>query len=206
MSSTHFEDHDGLDRLSSEELEERAFGPDPTRKRTRRGGRRWKRVAPPAQPPAPVVVAPRPERPPPVITKFCYACGDEIDGRAPVCPRCSVRQPEAPARRAHGKDKGTATLLALLLGGVGAHRFYLGQTKWGVAMLLFCWTFIPVGIGLIDFVRYVRMSDRRFADRYDDATRTLLVAPREQLMLARPVSAGRKVNELAGEVELVAER
>jgi TM2 domain-containing membrane protein YozV len=32
----------------------------------------------------------------------------------------------------------------LLLGGFGAHRFYLGQKGWGIAYLLFCWTLIPL--------------------------------------------------------------
>ncbi|WP_412062252.1 TM2 domain-containing protein [Rubrivirga sp. IMCC45206] len=202
MSSTHFEAHDGLDRLSSDELEEQAFGPDPTRKRTRRGGsRRWRRQPKPAPEPAAlaVVAAPRAPASRPVVTKYCYACGEEIEARAGVCPTCDVRQPEAPARLVgRGKDKGTATLLALLFGGVGAHRFYLGQTKWGVAMLLFCWTLIPVGIGIVDFVRYVRMSDRRFAQRYDGASRTLLVPPREQRMLARPVRESVEMDEDEG--------
>jgi len=41
-------------------------------------------------------------------------------------------------------------ILALLLGGVGAHRFYLRQWGLGVAYLLFAWTFIPVFVALIE--------------------------------------------------------
>ncbi|HEX2573335.1 MAG TPA: TM2 domain-containing protein, partial [Polyangia bacterium] len=41
------------------------------------------------------------------------------------------------------KDKNTAAILAFTLGGIGVHRFYLGQTGMGIVYLLFCWTFIP---------------------------------------------------------------
>ena len=44
-------------------------------------------------------------------------------------------------------------ILAFLLGGFGIHKFYAGKTGAGVAYLLFCWTFIPVLLGLIDFLR-----------------------------------------------------
>jgi TM2 domain-containing membrane protein YozV len=48
------------------------------------------------------------------------------------------------------KDRGTALLLTLLLGGIGAHRFYLGQVGAGLAYLLFCWTFIPLIISFFE--------------------------------------------------------
>lgn len=47
------------------------------------------------------------------------------------------------------KDPTTALLLALLLGYVGGHKFYLGQVGLGVVYLLFCWTFVP---GVIAFI------------------------------------------------------
>lgn len=118
---------------------------------------------------------------PPPATKFCYACGAEVDARAEVCRYCGVRQPEVPARAGGGrgaKSKGAATLLALTLGGVGAHRFYLGQPKVGLVMLLFCWTMVPAFVGFVDFLRYVFMSDRRFATLYEPPAARLLVPPR----------------------------
>jgi TM2 domain-containing membrane protein YozV len=48
------------------------------------------------------------------------------------------------------KDGTTAVLLALFLGGLGAHKFYLGQIGLGVLYLVFCWTFIPAIISLIE--------------------------------------------------------
>jgi TM2 domain-containing membrane protein YozV len=48
------------------------------------------------------------------------------------------------------KNPTAAVLLALFLGGLGAHKFYLGQTGLGVLYLLFCWTTIPSIIALIE--------------------------------------------------------
>ena len=41
------------------------------------------------------------------------------------------------------KSNTTAVLLALFLGGLGIHKFYLGETGLGILYLLFCWTYIP---------------------------------------------------------------
>lgn len=42
------------------------------------------------------------------------------------------------------RNPSTALVLTLLLGGIGAHRFYLRQWGWGIAYILFAWTFIPI--------------------------------------------------------------
>jgi TM2 domain-containing membrane protein YozV len=185
---TAFDPDDGLDDLTAEELEEQAFGPDPDRKRRKRTRRRrkqkvrqfLKRPAPRASPPAEPL--PVPSAPAAVTTKFCYACGAELDLRAEICPHCGVGQPMGPfvrGRRTRGeKSKGGATLLALTLGGIGAHRFYLGQPKVGIAMLLLSWTFLPVLVGWVDFVRYAFMTDRDFAARYGRPAPPMLNPPR----------------------------
>ena len=48
------------------------------------------------------------------------------------------------------KDATTGVLLAVFLGGFGAHRFYLGEIGWGVVYLLFGWTGIPVLAGFVE--------------------------------------------------------
>lgn len=50
------------------------------------------------------------------------------------------------------KSKGVALLLCLLLGGIGAHHFYLGNYIRAVLYMLFFWTFIPAIISLFDLV------------------------------------------------------
>jgi TM2 domain-containing membrane protein YozV len=65
------------------------------------------------------------------------------------------------------KSKSTATILALLLGGIGIHRFYLNQNFLGILCLLFCWTFIPSLIALIDFIIFIFMSEESFNGKYN---------------------------------------
>lgn len=61
------------------------------------------------------------------------------------------------------KSRITAALLAFFLGGIGAHKFYLGQVGIGVVYLLFCWTFIPAIIAFIEFIIYLTQDDATFA-------------------------------------------
>jgi len=48
------------------------------------------------------------------------------------------------------KNPTTAVVLALFLGGLGIHKFYLGQTGLGILYLVFCWTYIPGIVGFIE--------------------------------------------------------
>ena len=48
------------------------------------------------------------------------------------------------------KDRTVALLLTLFLGGLGAHRFYLGQVGLGVVYVVFCWTFIPAIVAFVE--------------------------------------------------------
>jgi TM2 domain-containing membrane protein YozV len=48
------------------------------------------------------------------------------------------------------RNPSTALILTLLLGGLGAHRFYLRQWGWGIAYILFAWTFIPLIVALVE--------------------------------------------------------
>ncbi len=64
------------------------------------------------------------------------------------------------------KSKVTAGILAILLGGIGAHKFYLGQWAQGFMYLLFSWTLIPAVIGVIEGVMYFVSSEADFARRH----------------------------------------
>lgn len=65
------------------------------------------------------------------------------------------------------KDKNTAAILALFLGGVGAHKFYLQRTAWGIVYLLLCWTFVPALIALPEAIILLAMSKERFDAKYN---------------------------------------
>ena len=65
------------------------------------------------------------------------------------------------------KSKTTATILAFFLGGIGGHRFYLGQAGRGILYLIFCWTFVPAFIAFIDFIIFLTMSEESFNMKYN---------------------------------------
>jgi TM2 domain-containing membrane protein YozV len=48
------------------------------------------------------------------------------------------------------KDPTVGVLLALFLGGFGAHRFYMEQIGLGVLYIVFVWTFIPHIVALVE--------------------------------------------------------
>ena len=102
--------------------------------------------------------------------QYCSSCGEIIKKEAEICPECGVRQKSvAGGGTASGsKDRTTAGILALLLGGVGAHKFYLGETGLGILYLCFFWTFIPALVGLIEGILYLTKTDEEFQQQYVD--------------------------------------
>ncbi len=65
------------------------------------------------------------------------------------------------------KNKIVAALLALFLGGIGVHKFYLGQSGAGIVYLLFCWTGIPTIIALFEVLVLLLMSDQHFDAKFN---------------------------------------
>lgn len=64
------------------------------------------------------------------------------------------------------KNKLVAALLALFLGALGVHEFYLGRNGKGIMMLLFCWTGIPAFIGVIQGILMLVSNDENFQLKY----------------------------------------
>ena len=65
-------------------------------------------------------------------------------------PPTEFPPPETTQQIIETKSRGVATLLALFLGGIGGHKFYLGKPMSGLIYLVFIWTLIPSILGLID--------------------------------------------------------
>jgi TM2 domain-containing membrane protein YozV len=101
----------------------------------------------------------------------CSECGSGVSDRAAACPRCGnpVRGLPYPAAMVPTKSRGTAVLLAMLLGGIGVHKFYLDQPGWGILYMLFCWTFIPAVIGFLEGITYLAMTNADFEQKYSGA-------------------------------------
>jgi len=66
------------------------------------------------------------------------------------------------------KSKAAATLWGVFLGGFGAHKFYMGSWGWGIVYLLTCWLYIPFLVALVEWIRYVLMTDDEFYMKVED--------------------------------------
>lgn len=106
---------------------------------------------------------------------YCFACGAEISIHANMCPKCGAAQKKTSANGGikKGRSKVVAALLAMFLGYLGAHRFYLGSNGWGVAYLLFGILTLGIGfvvtalVGFIEGLIYLGMSDEAFEEKYN---------------------------------------
>lgn len=117
--------------------------------------------------------------------KYCRNCGEIIDDEAEICPKCGVRVKEQSGNNVNinmennqvqgngssgpivsNKSKMLAGILGILLGGLGLHKFYLGQAGRGLLFLIFFWTGIPAIVGLIQGLSYLFMSEQRFAQKF----------------------------------------
>lgn len=106
----------------------------------------------------------------------CPECGKKVSDQSDSCIGCGYpinplnfnpRSTKINPKHQQGrKSKGTAAFLALFLGGIGAHKFYLEQSFMGLIYLCLCWTGIPLILGILEFFGFVFMSQKTFAERY----------------------------------------
>lgn len=125
------------------------------------------------------------------MSVLCPQCGAPVNGNATKCEYCGTvvaQQPQTPVQSAPQaaqvyvnyqqpvvnperanwpiKNKIVAGVLALLLGGLGIHKFYLGKTGKGILYLLFCWTYIPAFLGFIEGLIILCGNDENFQIKY----------------------------------------
>lgn len=76
------------------------------------------------------------------------------------------------------KSNTTGVLLAVFLGGIGVHHFYLSRIGLGIVYLFFAWTLIPAMIGLVEAFFMSDRVDRHNQQRaLDIATRVKMLGP-----------------------------
>jgi len=92
------------------------------------------------------------------LTK-CPDCFHTVSELAAACPECG-----RPLRQRASRN--VAAVLAILLGGIGGHRFYVGQPLAGLVYVLFCWSLIPAFIGLGEGIWMLCMTDESFVKYY----------------------------------------
>jgi len=78
-----------------------------------------------------------------------------------------MMQSQAQMTKSKGLSRTTAILLAFFLGGVGGHKFYLGQVGLGILYLFFFWTFIPAFVAFIELIVLLTQSDEKFDRQYN---------------------------------------
>lgn len=74
------------------------------------------------------------------------------------------------------KDGTVGVLLALFLGGLGAHRFYMGDVGLGILYVIFVWTFIPALIAFVEaflMPKRVRAYNKKKARQIAEQVKTL---------------------------------
>lgn len=121
-------------------------------------------------------------------TIFCSGCGETMPADAQFCAKCGKRNvtlaaeptptqtatsteptpgvipaPAAGDYTPGAKSRITAGILGILLGGIGVHKFYLNKVGLGVLYILFCWTFVPSVIALIEGIIYLTQDDATFS-------------------------------------------
>ena len=60
------------------------------------------------------------------------------------------------------KRKNEAGVLAIVLGGLGIHKFYLGKYGKGLLYAAFCWTLIPAVLSLAEGIHYLTETQEQF--------------------------------------------
>ncbi|MDY5780435.1 MAG: TM2 domain-containing protein [Candidatus Cryptobacteroides sp.] len=96
---------------------------------------------------------------------FCPKCGAPVEHSATFCPKCGTSLQAQPASPLDSKVPSDgrwliALLLCFFLGCLGIHRFYVGKTGSGIAMLLTCG-----GCGIWALVDFIMILVNSFTDK-----------------------------------------
>ena len=113
----------------------------------------------------------------------CPECGEPMHSNDKCCPNCGCPRYKTPSKSStddvfsngpSGKSRGVAALLAVFLGSIGAHYFYLGKNTAGVINILLVflgWILVipPLFVGILTIIQCIlmfTMSQEEFEQRY----------------------------------------
>jgi TM2 domain-containing membrane protein YozV len=112
--------------------------------------------------------------PPQKNTKFCINCGEEIDTRAEICPKCGVRVAPPPASVqppqpviTERKNEGIAAVLSFIFVGLG--QIYNGQIGKGIMFIIVGVVCVVLMLVLIGFLLYFVLWVYNIYDAYNTA-------------------------------------
>ncbi|MBS3740627.1 MAG: NINE protein [Candidatus Cloacimonetes bacterium] len=107
---------------------------------------------------------------------YCQNCGAETKEKQVICVECGVELQDESTISSEGKSKVAAGVLAIILGALGVHKFYLGYMNQGFVMLLvtIIGSILTLGlaaaimgtIGLVEGIIYLTKSDKEFYQEY----------------------------------------
>lgn len=97
---------------------------------------------------------------------FCTNCGVKMPQDMKYCPHCGAPNPGY--RNMYPKDRLTAGLLAIFLGGLGIHYFYMDKPTAGLLsiVLSLCTCGIWQIVMLIQGIIILTMTDGDFNEKY----------------------------------------
>lgn len=82
---------------------------------------------------------------------YCKNCGTKLEDGQQVCLNCGVIVDDVKNVTGESKSKIAAGLLAIFLGALGVHNFYLGYIGKAVAQLLIT----VLSCGVLSFISYI---------------------------------------------------